>query len=184
MQHFPTSVIPSIYIYRSAIFPWVNYYSAIWDPHQECYKSELENVQKFAGRVITRQWKSTYPNILAQLNWLPLHVRRRHQKLKACYNWVLNNLSIIPASVFIPHPHPSTHIHHSKPLKYTHDHKFSFFINIISTWNSLPDFIIMWPLHLQTKLFKQNQSLLYIVSYPCSVFFLFYFVIHALCLIL
>jgi hypothetical protein len=34
----------------------------------------LENVQKFAGRIITRQWKSTYSNLLTRLNWHPLHV--------------------------------------------------------------------------------------------------------------
>ena len=115
-------------IYRSAILPRLDYYSAVWDPHQECYKSELENVQRFAGSIITRQWKSTYPNILARLNWLPHHVHRKHKKLKVCYNIIINH-SIIPPSVFVPHSHPSTHIHHSKPLfkpfVSTHAHRLS-----------------------------------------------------------
>ena len=140
-------------IYRSAILPKLDYCSAVWDPHQECHKTELEKVQKFAGRIITGQWKSTYSSLLTRLNWHPLHVRRRHQKLKVC----LNNLSIISSSVFTPHPHPSARIHHSKPIfkpfVRTHAHRHSFFIDIISIWNSLPDFIVT---SLSPDIFKRR----------------------------
>ena len=136
-------------LHRSAILPKLNYCSAVWDPYQEGHKSELENVQKFAGRIITKQWKSSYPVLLSHLNWQPLHVRRKLQKLKVCYNDIINNLSIIPPSVFIPHPHPSPCIHHSKPLfkpfARTNAHKFSFFIDIISAWNALTEHIISSP---------------------------------------
>ncbi len=46
----------------------------------------LENVQKFAGRVITGKWKEPYNILLEELNWLPLTIRRKIQKLKVCYN--------------------------------------------------------------------------------------------------
>ena len=49
------------------------------------------------------------------LNWPTLSQCRKVQKLKICYN-ILNNLSIIPPTYFIPHPHPSPRHPHTKTL--------------------------------------------------------------------
>jgi len=65
------------------------------------------------GRVITQRWSGDYNSLCQSLN-LKLTTRRRIQKLKLCYK-IVNNLSSIPASTFIPRPSPQ--LHHSKPIR-------------------------------------------------------------------
>ena len=103
--------------------------------------NELEKTQKFAGRVITKNWNSDYATILNDLNWLPLSTRRKMQKLKVCYN-ILNDFSCIPSTSFTLHPRPSPRHPHNRiifmPLVKTVAHKSSFFIDVIYLWNILP----------------------------------------------
>ena len=99
-------------LYRSAVLPQLDYCSAVWDPHHQSDIQTIESVQKFAGRVATRQWKEDYQTILSQLNWEKLAARRTSHKLKLCYK-IVNNLSIIPPSTFTPHPNPLPRHPHS-----------------------------------------------------------------------
>ena len=70
--------------------------------------------------------------------------------LKVCYN-ILNNYSCncIPPSVFTPHLYPHLRHSHSKmvlrPNAKTNSHKYSFFIDVIPIWNSLPPDVINSP---------------------------------------
>ena len=68
-------------IYTSTILPKLDYCSAVWDPHHQTHSKRLENVQKFAGRVITQKWSAEYESLLSSLNLKPLATRRRMQKL-------------------------------------------------------------------------------------------------------
>ena len=54
-------------IYRSVTIPRLDYCGAVWDPHLSKDIQALENVHKFAARVITHQWKDSYPDLLKQL---------------------------------------------------------------------------------------------------------------------
>ena len=96
-------------LYKSAVLPKLDYCCAVWAPHLRSDISALENVQKFAARVTTRQWKLDYESLMSNLEWKPLTLRRDIVKLKVCYN-IINNLSIIPPDNFIRHPHPVTAI--------------------------------------------------------------------------
>ena len=51
-------------LYRSAVLPNLECCGAVWDPHHQCDIQALENVQKFASRVTTRQWKDDYRTLL------------------------------------------------------------------------------------------------------------------------
>ena len=132
-------------IYRATVLPKLEYCCAVWDPHYVSDIDALESVQKFAGRVITRQWHSDYHTLCSTLNWQPLSVRRKLQKLKVCYN-IVNNRSIIPSSNFSLHPRPSPRHPHSqilyKPFAKTSSHLNSFFISVILTWNALPSVVV------------------------------------------
>ena len=116
-------------LYRSAVLPKLDYCGSVWDPHHQSDISALEGVQKFAARITTQQWKADYPTLTSTLNWEPLSLRRKVQKLKVCFN-ILNNLSIIPPDTFIPHPHPVTYIikHFLDPL-YTPTHTDHLFLS-------------------------------------------------------
>ena len=135
-------------IYRAAVLPKLEYCASVWDPHHLKDINAVDRVQKFAAKVITCEWKSDYPTLCSKLNWQTLSTRRKIQKLKVCFN-IMNNLSIIPPSTFIPHPHPSPRHPHSKvlfiPYTSTYAHKFSFFVDVIPLWNSLPPYVINSP---------------------------------------
>ena len=100
-------------IYRTAVLPKLDYCGAVWDPHHHTDIKKLESVQKFAGKIVTKQWRAEYPDLLASLNWKPLSSRRKNQKLKVCFN-ILNNLSIISPNVFTLHPRPSPRHPHNQ----------------------------------------------------------------------
>ena len=132
-------------IYRTVTLPKLDYCGAVWDPHLQKDINMLEDVHKFAARIITKKWKDSYPDLLNHLQWNTLQVRRQQQKLKLCYR-ILNSLSILPMSNFMPHPHPNPRIHHSKPLfkpyASTTAFKNSFYISTVPLWNSLPQSVI------------------------------------------
>ena len=54
-------------IYRSVVLPKLEYCAAVWDPHQSILIDELEKVQGFAGKVVTKDWKA--PTNLNKCNW-------------------------------------------------------------------------------------------------------------------
>ena len=82
------------WIYRATVLPKLEYCCAVWDPHYVLDIDALESVQKFAGRVITRQWHSDYHTLCSTLNWQPLSVRRKLQKLSVLYRKQSLNHSI------------------------------------------------------------------------------------------
>ena len=93
-------------IYCTAVLPKLDYYSTVWDSHSSTDINRLESMQKFAGKVITKQWKADYPTLLASLKWQPLSTRKRFQKLEVC----------ISSNVFTLHPRPSPCHPHNQTL--------------------------------------------------------------------
>ena len=85
------------------VLPKLDYCCAVWDPHQVTYRSQLENIQKFAGRIITKNWSSEYPSLCVSLNLKSLSAQKQIQKLKLCYK-ILTNNSCLPSDHFTPHP--------------------------------------------------------------------------------
>jgi len=71
-------------IYITTTLPKLECCSAVWDPHHVKRRQQLENVQKFAGRVITNNWTSGYESL--SLGFMKLADRRRTQKLKLLQN--------------------------------------------------------------------------------------------------
>ena len=109
----------------------MEYCSSVWDPHQSTLISGLESVQKFAGRVVTQDWKfGLLLSLCLSLGWQNLRARRKKQKLKVCYMI----LSVLPSFHFTPNPHPSPRHPHSKtlflPYARTNSHKFSFLLTL------------------------------------------------------
>ena len=110
--------------------------------------ANLDNVQKFAGRTVTRNWSMNLTELQLNLNWQPLKTRRRNIKLRVVYN-IVNKLSRIPLAVFVQHPSPSPRHPHNKillqPYVSTLSHRYSFFVDVIPLWNSLSSSIVNSP---------------------------------------
>ena len=135
-------------VYQTTVLPKLDYCCAVWDPHQVTYRSQLENIQKFTGRIITKNWSLDYPSLCVSLNLKSLYARRQIQKLKLCYK-ILTSNSCLPSDHFTPHPHPSPWCPNSKqlliPYARTSAHKASYFIDTAKLWNTLPEDIISAP---------------------------------------
>ena len=132
-------------LYKSTVLPLVDYCSSVWAPHHKKYIEEVESVQKFATRIVTKRWNDSYSSLISQLNWPTLEQRRNCQKLVLCYK-IVKNLSCIPSSNFVSHPHPSLRHSHNLcllyPLTRSNSHKFSFFVSVVPLWNSLPSPVV------------------------------------------
>ena len=83
------------------------------DSNYASHVNKLESVQKFAARFVTRRWSDNCESLLSHHNWPKLCTRRKKQKLLLC-NHILNNRSILPPSLFTPHPSP--HLRHNHPF--------------------------------------------------------------------
>ena len=70
----------------------------------------IEGVQKFAARLATEQWNTSYNDLLSQLGWPLLSTQRKQQKLFLCHR-ILSSYSIIPPSSFTPHPSSTSDTH-------------------------------------------------------------------------
>ena len=106
-RHFhPAGEGSIIQLYKSTVLPLLDYCSCVWDPYQTTYINMIEGVQKFAARLATKQWNTSYNDLLAQLGWPLLSTRRKQQKLFLCHR-ILSGYSIILPSSFTPHPSPT-----------------------------------------------------------------------------
>ena len=61
-NHTPGNAMLQLYL--SLVRPHLDYAASIWSPHMKKEKTLLENVQKFALRMATRSWDSSYQDLL------------------------------------------------------------------------------------------------------------------------
>ena len=127
---------------------------SIWDPHHTTYIGKLERVQELAAKVATRRWTDDGPNLVKQLTWPSLKMRRQYLKLCLCRR-ILHGGSLIPPSVFTPHPSSTVRHVNSSPIFLprvrTNYHRGSYFISTIPLWNNVPDEITSLTSHLAFK---------------------------------
>ena len=143
--------------------PVLDYASSVWDPPHRIHQSKLERVQTFAGRIATRWWAAKSSELRAVLGWPLLQARRGFQKLCVCRR-ILSDESLIPATVFTPHPGPLGLRHcNSRPLfrprVRMEQHGASFFQSIIPLWNGLPDSVVSCRSHLGYKCYLRRHLL-------------------------
>ena len=134
------------YLYKALVRPRLEYCGSIWDPYQAKYIDQLEGVQSFAARIATKRWSDSSAILRQDLGWPLLSARRAFQKLCLCRR-ILCGGSLVPASVF--EPHPVSKIHHVnscplfKPFVRTHYHRNSYFVSVIPLWNAVPESIVL-----------------------------------------
>lgn len=103
------------YLYKALVRPVLDYCGPVWDPHHRCDIDKLEKVQVFAARLATGRWTGRPDELRATLGLPLLSARRSYQKLCLCRR-ILTGGSIIPGSVFTPHPSSSVRHANSVPL--------------------------------------------------------------------
>ena len=82
-------------LYVAFVRPHLEYAVPVWDPHLIKHTELLEKVQKFALKVCTKSWNSSYSSLLSQTDLPRLDQRRVQLKLSFLYQLV-NNLAFYP----------------------------------------------------------------------------------------
>ena len=128
-------------LYLTHVRPRLEYAAVVWDPQQQGLKTSLENIQKFALRACTRDWKADYITLLDRCKVPTLAQRRQFMKLCFMYQ-VVNQLLVFP-SEFTERRALSRSLRNSssfglqRPICRTSAHQFSFFPHTIELWNRL-----------------------------------------------
>ena len=73
-QHSSPTTLTKLYC--SFIRPHLEYAAIVWNPGLKREVDALENVQKYALRICTKQWDSSYDELLANTNLPSLKDRR------------------------------------------------------------------------------------------------------------
>jgi len=169
-----TSTPALLHLYKTQIRPHLEYASVVWDPYLAKDIKLLEGVQKFATKVISKNWDTEYSEILYMLDLPELAIRRKISKLTFLFK-IVNQLTFFPEAPLTPRTlHYPTRTVHSVPYCQLHgrsyQYLYSFFPHAISLWNNLTSSTLMY-----TTLIRQCMNILYLVL-GCTLFAVCYYV--------
>ena len=134
----------------SLVTPHLEYASPVWNPHMHKDIKLLENVEKFAIRMITKRWDSGYQELLDMVALPSLETRRLQSSLCMLYK-IVHNLCYFPSHIITPRPNVSQRtdkrllLH--QPFARTNTFMYSFVPHSVKVWNSLPEQIVTAPMH-------------------------------------
>ena len=146
--------------YKTMVRPILEYSSTVWDPHQQANIKCLEQVQRRAARYVFNDFSSRTPGcvtkMLDDLNWEPLEVRRRHNRLSMLYR-IEHGLVDIPGNRYLSRSDCRTRgsgkFFQERITNSTYS--ISFFPRTARDWNRLPSRVVSaanledFRLHLQ-----------------------------------
>ena len=95
IKFVPITVLYLIIFYISIIRPHLEYAAPVWSPEHMKDINKLENVQKFALRVCTKQWNSPYEDLIDMCHLPELRTRRNHLSLGLLHK-IINEECILP----------------------------------------------------------------------------------------
>ena len=127
-------------LYKAFIRPHLEYAPQVWDPYFAKDIEILEKCQKFALRVCTKSWSSTYLDLLNSTRLPTLADRRKTAKLCHLYK-IVHGLTDCQSAPVIQKP--ITYSRRRNPIQlqqlssHTDQFHFSFYPHSISLWNNL-----------------------------------------------
>ena len=87
-----------IHLYTTLVLPHLEYACPVWAPRTRKDTELLENVQRFACKMATHCWNSSYEELLALTNLPTLERRRLHLKLSHLYK-IVHHQSFFPNGI-------------------------------------------------------------------------------------
>ena len=135
-------------LYLTLIRPNIEYVCTVWDvdPHLIKDRKVLEDVQKFACRVCTKNWHTDNQihTLLDGLHIPTLEARRKAMRLCFLYKLIDNNTQILPTSQRnCPYTTRSTHSRQLENIScHSSQNLNSYFPQTITDWNNLPASIV------------------------------------------
>ena len=67
-----------ITLYKAQVLPILDYACIVWDPHLKKDCLQIENVQLFATRIVTKSWRANASTLNKSLNLPPVSSRRAY----------------------------------------------------------------------------------------------------------
>ena len=127
------------------------------NPHMHKDVELLQNVEKFALRMVTKRWDTGYQEILDMAALPFLETRRLQSSLCMLYK-IVHNLCYFPSNIITPRPNISRRTDRQlllhQPFACTNAYMSLFVPRTVNIWNSLPEPIVTAPMHL----FKNNVT--------------------------
>ena len=135
-------------LYLMMVRPHLEYASPVWNPHMHKDVTLLQNVEKFAFRMITKRWDSGYQELLDMVAIPSLEKRRLQSSLCMLYK-IVHNLCHFPPYVITPRSNVSKRTDRPlllhQPFASTNALMYSFVPRTVNVWNSLPQEIVTLP---------------------------------------
>ena len=133
--------------YKIMVRPILEYASPVWDPYQQTDIKALEQVQRRAAIYVFNDYSTRTPGcvtkMLDDLEWEPLEVRRRHDRLSMLYR-MQHNLVDIPANRYLSSSDSRTR----GTVKFFQErisdttYSNSFYPRTAREWNKLPSRVV------------------------------------------
>ena len=128
-------------LYLSLVRPHLEYASQVWDPHLAKDRNTLEKVQKFACKLATSKWNSSYEELLDLTDLKSLQDRRLESKLGLLFKMV-HNLCFFPDNSWSFRTNSrcnrnTNSLQLSRPFARTNAYMASFFPHTVANWNLL-----------------------------------------------
>lgn len=142
-----TYLTPEIFkpLYMSLVRSKLEYGHSVWNPHHITEIRKLEQVQRNATRYINGFKNLNYADRLRKLNLPTLHFRRKRGDMIDVYK-IVNEIQDPVNTIKLPRAEDNRRGHQHKLFKRratTDIRKYSFPLRIVTTWNSLPDSVVM-----------------------------------------
>jgi hypothetical protein len=136
--------------YNSLVRPSVEYATTVWDPYTKDNIRKVEMVQRRAARFTLNRYRnrSSVSDMIEELGWQSLEVRREHQRLMMLYK-IRNGLVAVDGKQYLNPVYRQTRHSHSQayiiPQSSADYHRFSFFPRTVRQWNALPESTVNAP---------------------------------------
>ena len=130
---------------------WSTPTCSVWDPHTQKHCHGIEGVQRRAARFVKNCYvreSGIVTNLLNDLNWHSLELRRKITRLTTMYK-IVNGKIAVNISEYIVRPTRVTRSYHSSKLvdigNNSNTYKYNFFTRTLKEWNTLPSFLLDQP---------------------------------------
>ena len=137
----------------SLVRPHLEYASQVWSPHINKDITLLENVQKFAFKLCTKQWDLVYEQLLVLLDLPRLSTRRLYLDLLTMYK-IIHCLVYYPPNIFTARigrtPNTARPYLYHCPFAHTNYYKHSFHSCQVSWFDQdspgfvMPVLVLFW----------------------------------------
>ena len=166
-------------LYLSLVRPHLEYACQLWDPYSQSDINQLESVQKFALKLVSRRWDAGYEELTNLVDLPQLRRRRLHLKLAQVYK-IVHELCDFP-EVFQMQVSRSNRLARDFticcPFARTNYFYHSFVPSSIRAWNSLDETVVNAPtLHSLKTLLVLTKPLAFSFFFVSLIYFFNYVV--------